>query len=578
VGAARGFQLDFAQAYTLWPGHLRVRDLSLRFEDYNVQFEVALAKADLDIALSQLLFKKFRVTRLVADGTRFRMRHKLVVVGQEAERVAAYPPIKGFADPPYFVGVRPRPLNAEQQDDLWQVRIEDVQARVSELWIMEHRFRGRGMARGSFVVWPTRWVQVEPARLELEDGSLTLGEHLVAKHLRGRITCDIPDMRVPETQGRGVFKEISSAVRLELSGGRLDFLNAYLTRFGGARYSGEGAWLLDLNIVRGVVQRGSSASLRASPLHVSHELARLSGDLTLRVERDSGQDSNQLVLVLDAPRIAAGRAETAAPAPSLEGVAGWLRLEAADLTGELSLGAAEVAVKKLRAPSLAWFEPKGTQLRGDAQAALELQRSASKVISGTARLRVDGAGVRHGQASATGDLQGELAFARAPADAALDMRRLEVRLSNAVISKGEKRTQPFGVRLDGTGLQVVPGRGASARGSVEARFTSAEALLPLVLGAPLKGLTESALDLQGVEARATVDVSRSSVKLQSIDARSGDVRLRGHVSTREQDPDGAFLLSSGPINVGVTLRGGSTSVSPFVGNDWLKTAGARAAR
>jgi hypothetical protein len=282
-------------------------------------------------------------------------------------------------------------------------------------------------------------------------------------------------------------------------------------------------------------------------------------------------------LMLDAPRIAAGRPASAAPAPSLEGLSGRLRLEAADLAGELSLGAARAAVRRFDAPSLAWFEPKGTQLRGRGQAELELERSASKVVSGMARLRVDDAAVRHGGAAAAGDIQAELAFTREPADAALEMRRLDLKLSNAVISNGEKRSRPFGMRLDATGLRIVPSHGASASGSIEARFTSAEALLPLVLAGPLKSITQSALDLQGLVARATLDVSRSNLKLQSIDAKSGDVRLRGHVSKREKDPDGAFLLSSGPINVGVTLRGGATSVSPFVGDDWLRTADARAA-
>lgn len=105
VGASEGFALEFSSAYSLWPGHVHVRDVSLRIEDYNVQFEVALGSAEVDIALSELPFKKFHVTKLRAEGTRFRMRHKLITVGEDAERVAAYPPIKGFADPPYFVGV-----------------------------------------------------------------------------------------------------------------------------------------------------------------------------------------------------------------------------------------------------------------------------------------------------------------------------------------------------------------------------------------------------------------------------------------------------------------------------------------
>ncbi len=84
VASADGFHLDFGPAYTVWPGRVQVRDLSLRVEDYNVQFEVALARAELDISLSQLMFKKLRITRLEAAGVRFRMRHKLITVGNDA--------------------------------------------------------------------------------------------------------------------------------------------------------------------------------------------------------------------------------------------------------------------------------------------------------------------------------------------------------------------------------------------------------------------------------------------------------------------------------------------------------------
>ena len=30
VGSAHGFHLEFARAHTLWPGHVRVKDLALR--------------------------------------------------------------------------------------------------------------------------------------------------------------------------------------------------------------------------------------------------------------------------------------------------------------------------------------------------------------------------------------------------------------------------------------------------------------------------------------------------------------------------------------------------------------------
>jgi len=250
VSGSEGFELDYASAYTLWPGHVHVEQLALRVEDYNIQFEVALGSAEVDISLSQLLFKKFRVTRLDASGTRFRMRHKLIVVGDDAERVAAYPPIRGFADPPYFVGVRPAPTPEDVARHLWQVRIENVTARVTELWVMEHRFVGEGVARGSFVVMPARWVQVEPAELTLERGTLRLGQHVVADEVQGKITCDIPDMWVQKTDGVGVLGEIAATIRLDLGKGQLGFLRAYLARFGKLDYGGEARWSIDVNVQR----------------------------------------------------------------------------------------------------------------------------------------------------------------------------------------------------------------------------------------------------------------------------------------------------------------------------------------
>src|SRR4026209_2086424 len=87
VASAQGFDLQYGSAYTILPGRVHVSDFSLRVEDYNVQFEIAFDRAEVDISLSDLLWRRFRVTRLETQGTRFRMRHKLITVGDDAERV-----------------------------------------------------------------------------------------------------------------------------------------------------------------------------------------------------------------------------------------------------------------------------------------------------------------------------------------------------------------------------------------------------------------------------------------------------------------------------------------------------------
>jgi hypothetical protein len=571
VGDADGFALDFTGAYSLWLGHVHVRDLSLRVEDYNVQFEVALAHAEVDISLSQLLFKKFHITKLDAEGTRFRMRHKLIAVGDAAERVAAYPPIRGFADPPYYVGVRPPPI-PDSEYDLWQVRVENVHARVSELWVMEQRFRGDGWARGSFVVKPARWVQVEPAELVLERGTLSLGAHRMAERVKGRITCDIPDMRVQESDGLQVLRDISATVKLELGGGQLDFLRAYLGDAGGVAYAGHSDWLVDVNLQRGRVEQGSRISARAIPLRLVHPFAELSGDLMLNLGRDSFGSPDELLLSVSAPRLTASRGGQNELPPELRGVAGSLRFIGTDLTQELAVGEARIAVQSANVPALSWFDRGGLAFSGKAQAALEMVRDRAGSVSGSARLGATDARLEHEGLSVGADVAGTLAFMRVPGSPAFDLKRLRVDFSEAHLHSGSKRSEPFTLSLDGAGMRVEPSQPPSLSGMVRVEVSSTEALLPLLMADPLKDLAGTALDLQRLEAQASVAYAGDDFELKLVNARSGNVRMRGYLSKRSQAPFGAFLLSSGPINVGVTLREGDTEISPFVSDEWLATA------
>ncbi len=576
VSASDGFSLEFSKAYSLWPGHVHVEDVSLRVEDYNVQFEVALGSAEVDIALSELPFKKFRVTKLRSEGTRFRLRHKLITVGEDAERVAAFPPIKGFADPPYFVGVPLPPTPPDELDDQWSVRIQDVVARVTELWVMEYRFQGAGLAYGSFVVMPERWVQVEPAALDLERGTLMLGSHLVAAKLSGRITCDIPDMRVPETEGVQVLRDIIANLRLHLRGGRLDFLQAYLARLGSARYEGQADWDVDLRVARGVFQPGGKVQVRATPFTVRHELGRLSGDAMLDFGRPD--DKPELALSVSAPSLVASREKTSAEAPRLEGVVGGLKIRGVDFKQPLELGAMQVAVKRALAPSLAWFASPGTELSGSAEASLTAAQSAERAVNGEARLRLDDASFARKDFGASGSLQAQLGFSREAAATQLELERATVQLTNALLRSGDKRSKPFAATLDGSGLRLDPNASTSARGLLRLRVSSSEALLPLVMSEPLKGVASTALDLEELEARAAIQVGAGKLDVQVVDATSGNLRLKGYLSKRDKQPRGAFLLSSGPLNVGVTLSDGETEVSPFVGDDWLASAWPRVAR
>lgn len=566
VAGAEGFGLEYGRAYTLWPGHVHVEDFALRVEDYNVQFQVELDRAELDIALSELLFKKFHVTRLDAQGTSFRMRHKLITVGADAERVAAYPPIEGFADPPYYVGVRPPSF---PDDDLWSVRIDNVTAHTDELWVLEHRFRGQATARGSFVVAPTRWVQVSAATLDIERGKLELGEHLVAASVKGRIRCDVPDMDVQATEGSQVFREISSHIALELDGGKLDFLRAYLARFGPLHYSGKGAWHLDLRVQSGVVQEGSSVSLLAKPLVVSRGDLGVSGDVMLSLVRRDDAGPEGLALAFNAPELLAHRSGPAKnDSPRLRGLRGSLSLRAADLAGEMRVGAGRLAAEELAIPDLGWLRLARTQLGGSLRAKAQLQRDERGYLSGHAELWATDAAFARDDVRLTGALASQVSLAPSkPAALALREARLELRAFQ--IRSGERHSQRFDATVQSPRLELRSGTTPTLRGSLAASVSSTEALLPLFVGSVVRDVGAEALALRRLTGQADLKLSPERVALRRISLQSGRLRMRGHLEQRESQAAGAMLLSSGPLNVGVTLEDGTTRVSPFVGDDWL---------
>ena len=565
VSDADGFHLELGPAYSLWPGRVHVEDFRLRVEDYNVQFELTLAQADVDIALSELVRKRFHVTKLDATGTRFRMRHKLIVVGDDAERVAAYPPIAGFADPPYYVGVRPPPI-PDADYDLWEVRIENVTARADELWVMEYRFAGEATARGSFVVRPARWVQVSPAELVLERGTLRLGEHRVAEQVRGRIGCEVPDMHVQASEGLQVFREISSRVELKLSGGQLSFLQAYLARLGSARYAGQGDWHIDARLQKGVVQPGTRLALLAAPLTIQHDFASLSGDAMVSLTGPSATHST-LTLSVNAPSLQASRARSSAASPSLRGLRGQLALQAADLTGQLAVGAGQLTVQDVRVPELAWLDSSTIKLGGKLRAQLELRRGQAGLLSGRAALSAHDARVARGAFAASGHLQAELTLAPSKPEN-LELSELELEASQLALRSGNKRSRPVAASLTGSGWRVAAQGSPEARGALRLQLSSTEALLPLFVDGALRDVSSAALDLQALSGRADLELTPERLKLTRIEAQSGRLKLRGHVEQRAE-PSGALLLSSGPLNVGVTLRDGDAQLSPFVADDWL---------
>jgi hypothetical protein len=238
------------RAYTVLPGRVHVSDFSMRMQDQNVQFHLTVAHVRVDIDLLALIRKTFRGDHVRCEGV-----HD--AVGMEA-RLAAYPPIPGYAQPALFAVPPPPQATQEEIDALWTVRLDDVEVELRELWFLEHRWEGPGHVTGRFELSPVRRLRVGPALLTLAGGQLRAGPHVVSKDLRLRLGTTVESFDVQALDGMQVFRPISATLQLEAK----DFSPALLALYvHGLEAGGAGRLVADVRIESGRVANGTRMEL-----------------------------------------------------------------------------------------------------------------------------------------------------------------------------------------------------------------------------------------------------------------------------------------------------------------------------
>jgi hypothetical protein len=246
------------RAYTLLPGRVHVSDFSMRMQDQNIQFHLTVTHVRVDIDLLALFRKTFRGDHVRCEGVSFRFVHRVRdAVGIEA-RLAAYPPIPGFARPALFPVPPPPQATQEEIDALWTVRLDDVRVDLRELWFLEQRWEGTGHATGRFELSPMRRLRVGPAELVLDGGELRAGPHVVSKDLRLRLGATVESFDVQSLEGMQVFRPISATVQLEAK----DFSPALLALYvQGLKAGGAGSLVADVRIESGRFGSGTRVEL-----------------------------------------------------------------------------------------------------------------------------------------------------------------------------------------------------------------------------------------------------------------------------------------------------------------------------
>jgi hypothetical protein len=227
--------VTYTGARSLVPGRLRFDTLILRSRDSNIEWEARLEGASVRVRLSDLLRRRFRAGSVRADALSFRLRERLERPEATPARVARYPRIAGFPDPP----LRDPPAPPAPPGDPWRVVVNDLSVGlVREIWIDSWRWTGAARVTGGFFLRPGLEAEVLPSELAVAQGILHWGEETVSRETTGSVRAALPRFDTQAYPGNDVWKIVSGAASLR---GTLDALAFLAPAGGGPRLAHGGA-------------------------------------------------------------------------------------------------------------------------------------------------------------------------------------------------------------------------------------------------------------------------------------------------------------------------------------------------
>jgi hypothetical protein len=279
-------QLDYDAASAWVPGLIRIRGLTMRGSDRNVQWFFRMEKATISVSLLDLLRKRFHATHVRAAGLVFRLRQRAEKGELSPAHLARIPKIPGFTDPPLKIETpEPPPPSPEARRRFWLVHIEDLVADPApEIWIEIYRFRGRARVTGGFSLRPHVEARVGPAAVRFLSGDITLGpEEPLLASATGGSDCVIDPHAPDEVHGQEIWRKISGSIALEGRLVDLRFVNHFLRRSKEPRLAGgSGAARFSVRFNHGV-GRGR-ADFEAAGVAATYARGTLSGKAKGRLE------------------------------------------------------------------------------------------------------------------------------------------------------------------------------------------------------------------------------------------------------------------------------------------------------
>ena len=560
-------RLEYRAAWSLYPGHVAVRDLSLRYQDGSVQMLIALDRAAVSIDLFALTKRTFHASKVVAEGVTFRLRQKVESVEGQEERIRAFPPIDGYADPPVEHKVEKPPI-PDDQYKLWTIDLPDIEASLREVWTMEVRYRGPGTVRGGFRLKPQRSVHVLPSVMLTQGGLYSLGDRDLIRGGDSRVDAQLGpfDPRVPD--GVEILRFISGGIHQNGDLVLSSIAATYLPKRADIDVTeGAGPVGLDLELVAGVVQPSSRLTFHTDHVAVRAPSVAIDTDLSFDAHVSTAAEKSAIVIETTI--------DHAAGTPlDVRGARAMVDLGNADLAAPFVLARASAAVTSGHSPDLrAWqhFAPENTsfdggsatfaargELRGGAlEGRLDLALDKARMTVGTFSFATSGKAWSN---VVSEDIDKAVAFP----GSGVDLHDVALRLESARTTGLWVRSRFQNATLATTGAVGFDSDIGvdSGPGDRTLELFTRLAKLPDIAAEVASG-TQLAASLH-LRVRPTL------IALTVQKAKNGALEARGRVQKRSESAlSGAFVFSLGPIHSGLHLHDGGVAVVPLAGGAWL---------
>ena len=563
-------KVEYSSAWSFYPGHVTVEDLAFRYSDSNIQMYIGVEHANVRFDPVALVKHTIRISKLDAEGATFLFRLKQESVEGSEARIAAFPPIEGFASPPVEHKV-PKPPIPDDQYKLWTVELDDVTATLREVWTMEFRYRGEASLTGGFHLRPRRELWVYPSVMLTRGGVLSLGDRDLIRGGEGRLEVQIDAYDTRELEGSEMLRNLSARVHQRGELVLPSIVETYKpTGSTITMERGQGPIAIDAVIEHGVVRPETRVTFHTDAVDVAAPPVTVHGDLDVV---GHGEMLGETPSIVVESAIAQARAT---PQLDVRAVHARLELGSADLSTRLAIARLEASVKSAHAADLhAWqpLAPKHVAFDSGSATASARADYHGGALDGRVDLAVDKARMTFGDDAftfvASGKTWTDVASENVEKsvsfpDAGADLHDLGLKLL-----KGHENGLWMRARFERS-VATVAGR-PGFDSDIGLRMGPGARTLKLFTR--MASLPDVAADAaSGSEAVGSMHLQLRPGDISlAVSGKNGAMEGRGRIRKRTSGgPTGAFLFSVGPFHAGLDVHDGESSVVPLAGGDWLQ--------